>query len=433
MKTTLPLTKITMKTVCVIAILVITLSANAQSGTGGGSNNLSNGLKFENAQLIGGDDLQLGAEYLFSSVNDTTDAIVKIVSLVNGAKVNKIDDNSNGTGYKSAFQPAVQSGGVIGYSYAVFSFHFFKKNTNTPSTLQFVNATALDLDGNNTLKEFARVNIGNGGTMAYMSTTTDISLQQISAGNFMGENILGIERAGIDTATLNNMYTASNSDVSSFTIAYGAKTSNPSSSVRQFSLYLKGFYYPSSTLPVKLISFTASLNNSKVDLKWTTTSEINVSHFVVERSTDGSNYSEAGLVFAYGNASEKANYSLSDNISNIQNSVVYYRLRSVDADGKEQLSETRIIRINYQGENTISILTYPNPVSNELRITIPSNWQDRKAVYEVLNINGQVAKRAETANSSQTETINVSSLAPGFYIVRVSCEGQIAQQKIIKH
>nr|WP_287424193.1 hypothetical protein [Candidatus Brachybacter algidus] len=50
-----------------------------------------------------------------------------------------------------------------------------------------------------------------------------------------------------------------------------------------------------STLPVKLTAFTAILNNNKVDLKWTTASEVNVSHFVVEKSTDGINYSDAGM------------------------------------------------------------------------------------------------------------------------------------------
>jgi hypothetical protein len=83
-------------------------------------------------------------------------------------------------------------------------------------------------------------------------------------------------------------------------------------------------------------------------------------------------------------------------------------------------------------DNGISILTYPNPVSNELRITIPAQWQNRKVLYEVLNANGQIAKRTETISSSQTESINVSNLSPGFYIVRVNCEGQTAQQKIVK-
>ena len=32
----------------------------------------------------------------------------------------------------------------------------------------------------------------------------------------------------------------------------------------------------------------------------------------------------------------------------------------------------------------------------------------------------------------QTESININSLAPGFYIARVICNGETAQQKIIK-
>jgi len=361
------------------------------------------------------------------------DALITIDSLVNGAKVNKIDDNSNGTGYKAAFQPAVQSGNFIGSSYAVFSIQFVQENTTIPVILQSVNATALDLDGNSTLKEFVEIGYGAGATMSYWMGTPDILVSQLITGAYYARNILGIERSGIDTASLANMFTATKSDVSSYTLKYGTITSNRTSATRQFSLYMKGFAYPPSTLPVSLTAFSASLNNNKVDLKWTTASEINVSHFVVEKSTDGSNYSDAGMVFSYGSAFETANYTLSDNISGTQSKVIYYRLRSVDIDGKSQLSATRIIRIDSKESNSIAILTYPNPVNNELRITVPANWQNKKAVYELFNANGQIAKRTETANSSQTEVINVTSLTPGFYIVRVSCEGQVAQQKIVKH
>ena len=407
---------------------LISFSGITQSGSG----NLSNGLRFENPQLQSGVDLALGAEYLFSNVSNNTDAIVSIDSLINGATVNKIDDNSNGTGYKEAFQPAIKSGGSIGISYVVFKIKFYEHGTTNPVVLQTVNATALDLDGNNSLKEFCRINAGAGATMAYMATTTDISVSQMLPGDFMGQNILGIERAGIDTLSYNNMFTATNSNISSFSVKYGSITSNSTSATRQYSLFMKGFYYPGSTLPVKMYSFTANLNNSKVDLKWVTASEINVSHFIVEKSTDGVNFSEAGLMFAYGNATDKTNYSLSDNVNTNQAGVIYYRLRSIDVDGKSELSETRIIRIGKQTEKNISIVTYPNPVSNEVRITIPANWQNKKVVYEIFNAAGKAIKRTETANSSQTETMNVSSFAPGFYIVRASFDGQTAQQKIVK-
>jgi len=185
-------------------------------------------------------------------------------------------------------------------------------------------------------------------------------------------------------------------------------------------------------LPVQLKYFTAQLYNNKVNLKWVTATGINTSHFVIEKSFDGRDFSDAGVVFTFGNTMEEMNYNFIDNINGSQAGVIYYRLRSVDADGKFDYSATRIIRVGKQTEQTITILTYPNPVSNELRITLPDNWQNKKVTFEIFNANGQVSKRIENANIGQTETLNVSNLAPGFYNVRVSCDGQTAQQKIVK-
>jgi hypothetical protein len=187
-----------------------------------------------------------------------------------------------------------------------------------------------------------------------------------------------------------------------------------------------------ATLPVKLTSFTAILNNSKTDLKWITATEINTSHFVIEKSMNGTEFSDAGLVFATGGMDTRATYTYSDNVNTAQEGVIYYRLRSVDIDGKNQYSDIRMIRIGKQSSNSVSILTYPNPVTSELRITIPNNWQNKKISYEIINTNGQVSKKDEASNSSQTETLNISHLPSGVYIIRVSCNGETAQQKIIK-
>ncbi|MBK6991560.1 MAG: hypothetical protein IPH34_06905 [Chitinophagaceae bacterium] len=64
--------------------------------------------------------------------------------------------------------------------------------------LNNVNATALDIDGNLTLKEFVKIDMGTGSLMSYMSTTTDILVSQLIPGFFAGQNILGIERGFID-------------------------------------------------------------------------------------------------------------------------------------------------------------------------------------------------------------------------------------------
>lgn len=198
-------------------------------------------------------------------------------------------------------------------------------------------------------------------------------------------------------------------------------------------MYLKGFQYPfQTTLPLDLVSFTASVNRSQVDLKWVTMNEVNVSHFLVEKSYDGKTFNDAGLVFAYGNTSEKKNYSISDNISNIQSGILYYRLRTYDVDGRTQLSDVRIIRIGKQKEY-ISLLTYPNPVRNELRVTIPSGWQNKPMRLEVYNGNGQLVKVRNMQAASQTEMLDLVGLAKGFYIVRAIAGEETAQQSIIKN
>lgn len=98
-------------------------------------------------------------------------------------------------------------------------------------------------------------------------------------------------------------------------------------------------------VPAKATAFTAIFNgNNKVELKWSTETEINLSHFMVERSTDGINFSNAALVFAYGNTTSKSDYAFADNISKLQAGVVYYRISSIGADGKSQYSDTRVIR-----------------------------------------------------------------------------------------
>lgn len=200
-------------------------------------------------------------------------------------------------------------------------------------------------------------------------------------------------------------------------------------------LSVLSFKLNAQQLPAKLVSFNVNLNHqqTKVNLTWTTDEELNVSHFVIERSTDGQHFSKHVTVFANVNTGIKNEYIFSDSLNSLTSVVIYYRLRTVNKNGSFQLSKIRFIRLNKKTENTITILTYPNPVTNELKVTIPANWQNKKVNYELFRVNGQSVKNIENVNSSQIENINVSDLQPGMYFVRVSCEGQIAQQKLIKN
>jgi len=434
MKTIVPCKKIFLSIMVTAFFITTTSSLDAQlSGS-------ANGLVFKNPTLLTASttDLKKGAVYLFTNVATGINAKVSIDDLVNGASVKKIDDNSGGLGYLDAFQPEVQIGGR-GESYALFSIKLIDATTGTPVTLQSVQATSLDIDGNLTLKEFADINM-SGGTAAYMGTTLEILLKSLPIINtlfneYRADNILGVEHDGIDTSGKGVMYTVSNTAVSSFSVKYGATSTSTSNSSRQFSLYMKGFQYPSQiTLPLNLLSFTAGLNNDKTGLKWTTSAEKNVSHFTIEKSYDGKNFTDIATVFAFGNTSEtdKKEYSFADNITNTKSNIIYYRLRCVDIDEKYTYSSVRIIRLGTE-TSTAKVMAYPNPFINELRVTLPQQWQSKELRMELYNGNGQLVKAKAIPAASQTETISTSELGRGFYIINITSGIDKLQYKVVKN
>jgi Bacterial Ig domain/Secretion system C-terminal sorting domain len=190
-------------------------------------------------------------------------------------------------------------------------------------------------------------------------------------------------------------------------------------------------FFANSPLPIKLLNFDAKYNKPNVTLNWSTAMEKNFSHFVIEFSTDGNNFNQVATIFGAGESDSKKDYTYSDKNVADKGGLIYYRLKSVDIDGKSSYSLVRVIRLGEEKQGIV-LTTYPNPVTNELRITIPTNWQNKRVTYEMFNSNGQLSKKTESANSSQTENLNVSSLAPGFYVVKVTCDGQSVQQKIVK-
>ncbi len=192
-----------------------------------------------------------------------------------------------------------------------------------------------------------------------------------------------------------------------------------------------GFRLLNSILPVQLSSFQAYALNNKVELRWISEYEKDAAHFVIEKSTDAKNFQQIGLVMAANSSDFKNNYQFSDMIS-AEKELFYYRLKMVDVNGSFEYSEIKIIRIKNNQQSTIAIQAYPNPVVNQLRVTIPQIWSNKKVVYQVISANGLILQSIQRVNSSQTETLDMANFASGTYIVRVICENESSQQIIVK-
>lgn len=412
-----PVEKLRISILMIFASLFLTLPAFSQ-------------LVFKNPAITNGDGKNPGTIYRFSQVNTGIDALVSIDSLIGGATLDEIDQK--GVGYEEAFQPKIKSGGK-GISYVLFTVKFVLQNTTTAVTISSVTATNLDLDGNTSLKERCEFDM-NGGKAVYVSNTPEISVT-LNNGHFLGQNVSGKEYTDIDTSAQSVMFKVTGNNIHEFKVRLGAILSNNSSSSRQYSVYMKDFVLTNAaTLPVTLTSFQAFLKDKNTVLSWSTTSHTNFSHFVVEKSTNGKDFSEAAVLFADANSdnSYTFNYSYKDNLQNNTSSVIYYRLKMVDIDSKYSYSEIRMVRLAAVNDSKIKITTFPNPVTNEVRVSIPTEWQEKQVLYEVYNSNGTLVQHVNNTKAAQVQQINVSSLNAGTYIVKVSNGSETSTSKIIK-
>jgi Leucine-rich repeat (LRR) protein/pimeloyl-ACP methyl ester carboxylesterase len=172
------------------------------------------------------------------------------------------------------------------------------------------------------------------------------------------------------------------------------------------NLILQSEDYSLSVLPVELLTFTAHPLSKTVQLNWQTASEKNASHFVVARSSDGKTFYTIGQVKAQGNSTALLSYTFTDGTP--LNGVNYYRLRQLDRDGKEMLSN--IVSVTMKIEHKLKM--YPNPVSTYLSIETEST-----GIFQILNLLGQEVKRGKVTNR-----IDVSTLPEGAYILKIGSE-----------
>jgi hypothetical protein len=100
----------------------------------------------------------------------------------------------------------------------------------------------------------------------------------------------------------------------------------------------------STPLPVELISFEAKAMDNHNLLTWTTASEINNDHFVIEKSSDGISFLEIGTERGMGNSTVAHEYFFRD--FEIENGTTFYRLKQVDFDGTDNYSSIATVNRN---------------------------------------------------------------------------------------
>ncbi len=171
-----------------------------------------------------------------------------------------------------------------------------------------------------------------------------------------------------------------------------------------------------TALPIELKSFTGRIVGSSNMLEWETLTEKNVQSHIVERSTDGIRWSEVGRVAGKSNSQASVTYSLLDNAPLAR---AYYRLRSVDIDGKENLSNS--IVLTRKGDNFGITSVYPSPTVDKVTVQFTST-EEEKVTVRVMDMTGRLVLQqvVEAVKDINELPLTLNGLQSGVYSVTVS-------------
>ncbi len=181
-------------------------------------------------------------------------------------------------------------------------------------------------------------------------------------------------------------------------------------------------------LPIELESIFATAEMQTNTIHWSTLSELANDHFIVERSIDGTHFTQIGIVDGAGNSAETNQYEFTDR--EISNDLIYYRLKQVDFDGNYHYSA--IVSVN---RKTDVVLVYPNPSSGNITIDFPKNSSGNYSIKYKDNLGKAFSEKAEVSSETLSYSSSLfESLPSGIYFVEITDENGnlISIQKVIK-
>ena len=179
-----------------------------------------------------------------------------------------------------------------------------------------------------------------------------------------------------------------------------------------------------AVLPIELIDFKGFSEKNRNHIAWQTANEWNVKHYIIERSAADSRdakFENIGIVKSRGNSNDIQNYTFMDDNPL---PLAYYRLRSVDDDGQEDLS--KIISISNGADKQINV--FPTVVKDVVHFTYPPSV--KKVKIEIFDMVGKVVLTGET--TAELTELNLSYLQKGLYLVAIKADGVNQLVKIVK-
>ena len=391
-----------------------------------------------------------------AAYNNETDSVVSGVAVRSGSAFSTTTNYSDppATSYEGKFLKALAKGYHVGplidhdNHYATFG------RTNDSRTV----VLSASLNRDNIMAAFK-------ARRFYASDDWNAQINFTINGNFMGSDLITTNNSSI-AVTVNDPDAPGdpNDNINKIEIYYGIAgsginatilTSNTGSTTLNYahtsSINTPYYYFAKITqvdgditwtapiwvyrdaviVPLELTRFTGQQQNEVINLYWTTAQEINISHFEIEHSVDGTHFEKAGMVFSkYQDNSLPTNYEFAD--LSPAKGINFYRLKQFDKDGKFKYSD--IIPILFNQSIVKEFRISPNPVISNLNIRLMVS-ENANILCKIYNADGRQVRSltASLVAGNNIIATDVSGFAKGNYIVvLISNNERIAETRFTR-
>lgn len=173
-------------------------------------------------------------------------------------------------------------------------------------------------------------------------------------------------------------------------------------------------------LPVTYLYFNTKVIKDKVALEFATASEENNDFFQIEKSRDGVNFEAFDRLESNASRGGETVYKLVDNAPYA--GINYYRIKQVDTDGKFSYSKISAVDFNAK----INFIVLNNRTHDAIEINSSKEAYD----VQLYNTSGQLMKNLNGLSANQT--ISLSDLNAGTYILKMIAGSEVVTERVVK-
>lgn len=182
-------------------------------------------------------------------------------------------------------------------------------------------------------------------------------------------------------------------------------------------------------LDVDLLSVSGQLVSGKAKINWTTSKENEPVSFTVEKSLNGTQFTQVGSITGQNNPTAETNYYVFNDPVSLTDKA-WYRIKMITAT---QSKYSRIISLNKDLQE-FTLGTVINPFANELLFDVYSP-SDSKIDVMITDLSGRTLKKKSILVKTGTNSLSIDqteSLAAGIYILQVRNNDKLLTKMVMK-